>query len=141
MKIENANRFDLHFLFTLAKTKFMLGLRTTIYKVDDLQKAVEWYSEIFETKPYFEATTYVGFNIKGYELGLMPEKYSSDKIDNVLSYWGVDNVENAYQRLLKLGGTLHEAPVNVGGEIMMASVLDPWNNVLGIIYNPEFKLT
>lgn len=119
----------------------MLGLRTTIYKVDDLQKAIDWYTNVFQTKPYFEAITYVGFNIKGYELGLMPETYSSSKIDNVLSYWGVDNVEDTYQRLLILGGVSHEAPVNVGGEIMMASVLDPWNNVLGIIYNPEFKLS
>ncbi len=118
----------------------MLGLRTTIYKVDDFQKAVDWYSKIFETKPYFEASTYVGFNIKGYELGLMPEKYSSNKINNVLSYWGVNNVEDSYQRLLDLGGRFHEAPVNVGEGIIMASVLDPWNNVLGIIYNPEFKL-
>lgn len=118
----------------------MLGLRTTIYKVDDLNKAVEWYSNVFKTKPYFEAKTYVGFNIKGYELGLMPEKYSSKKVDNVLSYWGVDNIQDSYQRLLELGGKFHEAPVNVGGEIEMASVLDPWNNVLGIIFNPEFKL-
>jgi lactoylglutathione lyase len=118
----------------------MLGLRTTIYKVDDLQEAVNWYSKVFEATPYFEAPTYVGFNIKGYELGLMPETYSSDKVDAILSYWGVDNIETAYQRLLSLGGIVYEAPVNVGGNIMMASVLDPWRNVLGIIYNPEFKL-
>ena len=118
----------------------MLGLRTTIYKVDDLKKAVDWYSKVFDTKPYFEAPTYVGFNIKGYELGLMPETYSSKKIDNVLSYWGVDDIESSYKRLLDFGGVSHEAPVNVGGEITMASVLDPWQNVIGLIYNPEFKL-
>jgi len=118
----------------------MLGLRTTVYKVADLKKAVDWYSKVFDTKPYFEASTYVGFNIKGYELGLMPEKYTSDKLDNVLSYWGVDDLKSSYQRLLDLGGKFHEAPINVGGEIEMASVLDPWNNVIGIIYNPEFKL-
>jgi lactoylglutathione lyase len=35
---------------------------------------------------------------------------------------------------------VHEAPQNVGGEIMVASVKDPWDNILGLIYNPEFKL-
>ncbi len=118
----------------------MLGLRTTIYKVEDLEKAVEWYSKVFEVSPYFKAPTYVGFNIKGYELGLMPQEYASEKIDNLLSYWGVDDLEKSYKRLLELGAKIHEAPMNVGGEITMASVLDPWNNVIGIIYNPEFKL-
>jgi hypothetical protein len=33
-----------------------------------------------------------------------------------------------------------QKPNNVGGEIMVASIKDPWNNVIGIIYNPEFKL-
>ena len=31
----------------------MLGLRTTIYKVSDIQKATEWYSKAFETNPYY----------------------------------------------------------------------------------------
>jgi len=30
----------------------------------------------------------VGFTIKGYELGLMPEENSKNKGDTVLSYWG-----------------------------------------------------
>jgi lactoylglutathione lyase len=42
--------------------------------------------------------------------------------------------------MLNLGATSHENPVNVGGEIMVGTVKDPWGNVLGIIYNPEFKL-
>jgi hypothetical protein len=48
----------------------MLGIRTTIYKVSDIQKATEWYSNAFETNPYYNEPYYVGFNIKGYELGL-----------------------------------------------------------------------
>ena len=130
---------DLHFLFTLAKTKFMLGLRTTIYKVSDLQKAADWYARIFETNPYFIESFYVGFNIKGYELGLLPEDGVTAKSDNVLSYWGVEKIDEVYQRFLDAGAITHEKPTNVGGEIMVASVKDPWQNVIGIIYNPEFK--
>ena len=32
----------------------MLGLRTTIYRVNDLQEAKAWYTKAFETKPYFD---------------------------------------------------------------------------------------
>jgi len=117
----------------------MLGLRTTIYKVSELQKAADWYAGIFETIPYFVEPFYVGFNIKGFELGLMPEEGVTAKSDNVLSYWGVEKIEEEYQRFLDAGATEHEKPTNVGGEIMVASVKDPWQNVIGIIYNPEYK--
>ena len=62
----------------------MLGLRTTIYKVSDIQKATEWYSNAFETNPYYNEPYYVGFNIKGYELGLQPEDNPTfDKVESV----------------------------------------------------------
>lgn len=118
----------------------MLGLRTTIYKVSDLEKAKEWYAKVFETEAYFDESFYVGFNIKGYELGLIPEETTSEKTDNVLSYWGVEKIVETYNHFIKLGATDHEKPNNVGGEIMVASVRDPWNNVIGFIYNPDFKL-
>jgi predicted enzyme related to lactoylglutathione lyase len=118
----------------------MLGLRTTIYKVSDLQKAKEWYSRVFKEKPSFDESYYVGFTIKGYELGLMPEEISKNKGDNVLSYWGVEKIEETYTFFLENGATSHEKPMNVGGSIKVASVKDPWNNVIGLIYNPDFKL-
>ena len=119
----------------------MLGLRTTIYKVGDIDKAKAWYTKAFKTEPYFDEPFYVGFDIGGYELGLQPEKNpTTDKPDTVLSYWGVDKIEEAYQELLSLGATEHEAPVNVGGELMVATVKDPWGNIIGVIYNPYFKV-
>ncbi len=119
----------------------MLGLRTTIYKVSDLDKARKWYSDAFNTKPYFDEPFYIGFNIGGYELGLLPEEAPSEtKSDSVLSYWGVEKIDATYQRLLDLGATEHEKPTNVGGEIVVATVKCPWNNIIGIIYNPQFKI-
>ena len=116
----------------------MLGLRTTIYKVNDLAKAKDWYTKAFETQPYFDQPFYVGFNIQGYELGLQPG--DSIKGDNTLSYWGVDNIEDEYNRLIGLGAIEHETPMSVGGELMVCSVKDPWQNLIGLIYNPYFKL-
>ncbi len=118
----------------------ILGLRTCAYLVTDLDKAKEWYAGAFGTEPYFDEPFYVGFNIGGYELGLMPrEDQPSEMPSSVLTYWGVEDIQAVYDHLLRLGAKIHEEPHNVGGEIMVASVLDPWGNVLGIIYNPEFK--
>ena len=96
----------------------ILGLRTTIYRVNDMQQAKAWYTEAFGTAPYFDEPFYAGFNIAGYELGLQPDKATTG--DSVLTYWGVGNIEAQYQRFLSLGATVHEAPQNVGGEIVVA---------------------
>lgn len=121
--------------------KEFVGLRTVIYKVPDLEKAKQWYSEAFHTLPYFDMPFYVGFNIAGYELGLQPdENIDINKSENVEIYWGVNDIEASYNRLIQLGAAAHQPPQNVGEEIMVATVKDPWKNIIGIIYNPTFKL-
>ena len=120
----------------------ILGLRTTIYKVGNIDNAKEWYSKAFGVEPYFDEPFYVGFNIGGYELGLQPEEQIAvEKGESVLSYWGVNNIDDTFNHLLQLGATEHEKPQNVGGEIIVATVKDPWENIIGFIYNPEFKLS
>lgn len=118
----------------------ILGLRTTIYKVSDLEKAKKWYTEVFQVEPYFDMPFYIGFNIGGYELGLQPDDKAIPKSDAVVSYWGVEDVQKTFNFFIQLGAVAHEKPQNVGGEIVVATLKDPWNNVIGLIYNPEFRL-
>ena len=119
-----------------------LGLRTTAYSVPDIKAAKEWYSNAFQTEPYFDEDFYVGFSIGGYELGLFPQEQQpeSGKIENVLSYWGVIDVEETYQYLIGMGATEGDTPRDVGDGIIIAHVFDPWGNAVGLIYNPHFKL-
>jgi predicted enzyme related to lactoylglutathione lyase len=120
--------------------KSILGLRTCIYYVPNLTEAIAWYTKAFETAPYFNEPFYVGFNIAGYELGLLPQEKELNREVNIETYWGVENVQEQYDRFISLGAKAHSAPQNVGGEIVVATVLDPWGNAIGLIYNPEFKL-
>ena len=118
----------------------MLGLRTAIYKVGDIDKAKEWYAKVFETEQYFDEPYYVGFNIGGYELGLQPEEQpTTDKPASVVTYWGVEDIQKEYDRIIGLGAAPSTPPMNVGGPLMVATVKDPWGNLLGLIYNPIFK--
>ena len=133
--------------------KHFLGLRTAIYRVTDLEAAKTWYSKILDMPPYFDEPFYVGYEVSGYELGLIPfegensvDEGNPDNFgkgppsDNIHIYWGVEDIHASYQRLLDLGATTNEAPNNVGGEMMVATLKDPWGNIFGIIYNPHFKL-
>ena len=122
-------------------TEAMLGLRTTIYKVADLAAAKDWYARAFRASPYFDEPFYVGFNIAGYELGLLPDAGpAEEKTANVLAYWGVEDIGAEFARLIELGATEDTPPTNVGGPIMVATLKDPWGNAIGLIYNPDFKL-
>lgn len=119
----------------------ILGLRTVAYKVEDLTKAKEWYSKAFAQEPYFDEPFYVGFNIGGYELGLQPTEGTKNIIGNsVVTYWGVDDIETAMRQMIELGAVKNDEPMDVGSGVVVASVTDPWNNIIGLIYNPHFKL-
>jgi predicted enzyme related to lactoylglutathione lyase len=115
-----------------------LGLRTVGIIVPDIALGKEWYSKAFNTQPYFDEPFYVGYNIGGYELGLQPGGALKTDARNVVAYWGVEDVEKEYQRLLALGAESHGKPQDVGGDIIVASVRDPWGNIIGLIYNPGF---
>ncbi len=117
------------------------GLRTVCYKVGDIDAAKEWYTRILGVAPYFDQPYYVGFNVAGYELGLQPFELDTDvPSTTTAAYWGVDNVRKVYDELLASGAKSVAEPTNVGGELEVALVQDPWGNAFGIIYNPEFKL-
>ena len=121
--------------------KSILGLRTAIYHVTDLAKARDWYRKALEIEPYFDQPFYVGFNVGGFELGLHPGKAGSPKEDfGVVIYWGVKDVESNAKRLIKLGAKKQKPVQDVGDGICVATVIDPFGNIFGLIENPHFKL-
>lgn len=119
-----------------------LGLRTAKYSARDLAAAKEWYRRVLGFDPYFDEPFYVGFNVGGYELGIVPDDAAAvDRAEGGgLAYWGVDDADAAHARLLGLGATAHEAIADVGGGIRIGAVRDPFGNILGIIENPSFQL-
>jgi predicted enzyme related to lactoylglutathione lyase len=113
----------------------LLGLRTAIYRTPDLAEGKRWYMKALGITPYFDQPFYVGFNVGGYELGLMPDASAS----SAGVYWGVKDITSAHARLLELGAQPHAEITDVGEGIRVADVLDPWGNVFGIIENPHFS--
>jgi predicted enzyme related to lactoylglutathione lyase len=116
------------------------GLRTVIYHVENLDKAKAWYAEVLGIKPYFDEPFYVGFNVGGFELGLDPDMKGVTKGSNAVAYWGVRDVKASYQRALEFGAQPYTEVQDVGGDIRVANVKDPFGNILGLIENPHFKI-
>lgn len=112
------------------------GLRTVVYTVPDIEQAKAWYSALLNQAPYFDQPFYVGFNVGGYELGLLPGIEASGST----TYWGVPDADAAYAKMLEQGATAQEPIADVGEGIRLGTVRDPCGNTLGIIANPHFLL-
>tara|TARA_R110002051_G_scaffold64804_1_gene118011 strand:- start:1794 stop:2225 length:432 start_codon:yes stop_codon:yes gene_type:complete len=134
----------------MASKHFLRGMATVNYFADDLTAAREWYTELFGVEAYFQMPSrqhpaYIEFRIgdDADEFGIVDSKYAPDGTKTgpggAILYWHVDDIEDALSRLKALGATEHD-PITKRGEsgFVTASVLDPFGNILGIMYNPHF---
>ena len=79
---------------------------------------------------------------RGIWAGLQPEEVpGTDKKESVVAYWGVKEIYKEYDRFIESGAMEYEKPNEVGGDIIVATVKDPWGNIIGLIYNPHFKIS
>lgn len=121
------------------------GFATINYFTDDLAAATSWYAEFLGVEPYFEVPGgYVEFRIGDYrhELGLVNRAYSrqaaTDEPAGEITYWAVDDVQATLDTLLAMGATEHEGVTVRGEGFVTASVVDPFGNVLGFMYNQHY---
>ncbi len=117
----------------------ILGLRTAVYHVPDIERAKQWYSDAFGVQPYFDEPFYVGFNIGGYELGLDPDPEGAKPgPGGSVAYWGVDDADDALAHFVAAGASVRSPVRDVGEGIRVATVADPFGNLIGLIENPHF---
>lgn len=120
------------------------GFTTISYFAADHDAAKKWYAGFLGVDPYFEVPGYAEFRIGDYqhELGLVDSRYapkgSATSPGGAVMYWHVDDVKATIEKLLSLGATEYE-PIMVRGEgFVTASVVDPFGNILGVMYNQHY---
>lgn len=120
-----------------ASAPAFLDLASAIYVVPDLSAATEWYSIALGLEPYFEEPFYVAYRIGGQELGLVPAE-GGDAVGpgGSIAYWRVADANSSLARLLSLGAAEQYPVTDVGGGVLVASVTDPYGNIIGIIELP-----
>jgi predicted enzyme related to lactoylglutathione lyase len=123
------------------------GLTTVRFHASDLAAAKQWYADFLGIEPYFNRPEYIEFRVGDYEheLGILDSRYSgqlgshaSDGPGGTVVYWHVDDVPATLERLIALGASQLEAPRDFGEGFIGASVIDPFGNILGIMYNPHY---
>jgi predicted enzyme related to lactoylglutathione lyase len=108
------------------------GIKTIIYPLKDLAKAKTLYSELLGVEPYMDEAYYVGFNIEGQDVGLVPHGQSQGMTGPV-GYWHVDDIKRSVKALLDAGAEAHQEVKDVGGGKLIASVKDADGDVIGLI--------
>jgi predicted enzyme related to lactoylglutathione lyase len=129
----------------LAAIQTLRGLSTVSFFAADHVAARKWYTDFLGLEPYFERSGYCEFRLGDYqhELGLIDTQYapgmdSATGRAGVVVYWHVDDVNAVLERAVSLGAKHLEAPQDRGHGFVTASVVDPFGNILGIMYNPHY---
>ena len=112
------------------------GLRTVVYPVTNLAEATAWYGRVLGKEAYFNEAFYVGFEVGGFELGLIPDGEPGSA--GATAYWGTQDIDAEVARLAALGAEVDTPVADVGGGIRVATVRDPYGNLFGLIQNPHF---
>jgi uncharacterized glyoxalase superfamily protein PhnB len=53
-------------------------------------------------------------------------------------HWHVDDVQAAFERLVSMGAQPLEGPIVREAGFVIGSVVDPFGNVLGLMYSPHY---
>jgi len=125
------------------------GLTTVNFFADDVSVAQAWYAELLGVEPYFVrlvhgTPAYVEFRIGDYqhELGIVDRRFApaggSGGPGGAIVYWHVEDVAAGVDRLVSLGATVYEELVERGPGFVTASVVDPFGNILGVMYNEHY---
>ena len=125
------------------------GFTTVNYWAVDVEAARDWYAQVLEIEPYFQRPeegppAYVEFRVgpDEDELGLIDRRYAplgaSADPGGAIIHWQVDDVSATVARLLELGATEYQPVTEREAGFVTASVLDPFGNILGLMYSRHF---
>ena len=124
-------------------------MATISFYADDLAAAKQWYSDLLGIEPYFERPlegppAYLEFRIGDYqhELGIIDRKYAPPGAaagpGGAVVFWHVDDVAAALERVMAMGAKEYDPLTKREAGFITASVIDPFGNILGLMYNPHY---
>ena len=108
------------------------GIKTVLHPVTDLAAAKAVYTALLGVQPQADAPYYVGYDVAGQHIGLVPGG-GPQGMTSPVAYWHLPDIEATIANLTAAGATVKEPPHDVGGGRLVATVTDPDGNVLGLI--------
>ncbi|MFJ1763053.1 VOC family protein [Amycolatopsis sp. NPDC088138] len=107
------------------------GIKTVLHPVSDLEKAKAVYTALLGAEPTADSAYYVGYDVGGQHIGLVPGGAAPGT--GPVSYWHVSDIEAKLAEVTAAGGSVKDAPKDVGGGRLVATFTDADGNVLGVL--------
>jgi predicted enzyme related to lactoylglutathione lyase len=111
------------------------GIKTVLHPVSDIAAAKAVYTALLGVPPQNDESYYVGFEVGGQHIGLVPGG-ASQGMTSPVAYWHVPDIEAKLAEVTAAGATLKDPVRDVGGGRRVATVTDPDGNVLGLLQDP-----
>jgi predicted enzyme related to lactoylglutathione lyase len=108
------------------------GIKTVLHPVSDVAAAKAVYTALLGAPPTAESPYYVGFDVEGQHIGLVPGG-ASQGMTAPVAYWQVADIEAKLAEVVAAGATVKEPAHDVGGGRLVATFTDPDGNVLGLL--------
>ncbi len=108
------------------------GIKTVLHPVTDLAKAKAVYAALLGVEPQTDGDYYVGFDVAGQHIGLVPGG-GPQGMTSPVAFWHVADIEATLADVTAAGATVKEAAHDVGGGRLVATFTDPDGNVLGVL--------
>ena len=108
------------------------GIKTVLHPVSDLAKAKAVYGALLGVAPQADAPYYVGFDVAGQQIGLVPNG-GPQGMTSPVAYWHVPDIDAKLAEVTAAGASVHEKAHDVGGGRLVVTFTDPDGNVLGLV--------
>ena len=108
------------------------AIRTVLHPVSDLAAAKAVYTALLGVEPQNDASYYVGYDVAGQHIGLVPGG-GPQGMTSPVAYWHVPDIEAKLAEVTAAGAIVKEPPRDVGGGRLVATFTDPDGNVLGLL--------
>jgi len=131
------------------KTQTLRGMATVSFYAEDIKAARQWYSQLLGIDPYFQRPDdknpeYVEFRLGDYqhELGIIDSRYrpkgATAATGGAVLFWHVDDIASMLEKVKAMGAKEYEPLITREAGFVTASVIDPFGNLLGLMYNPHY---
>ncbi|MFG2881801.1 VOC family protein [Streptomyces sp. NPDC048297] len=108
------------------------GTKTVLHPVSDLETAEAVYTALLGVAPQTDEPYYVGFEAAGQHVGLLPCG-GPQGLTSSLAFWHVPDIETKVAEATAAGATVKEPVHDVGGGRLVATLVDPDGNLIGLL--------
>ncbi|HXB16605.1 MAG TPA: VOC family protein [Solirubrobacteraceae bacterium] len=108
------------------------GIKIVLCPVSDLESGKAVYSALLDAAPSADSEYYVGFDVGGQHIGLVPGG-GPQNLTSPTPFWEVADIDAKLAEMTGAGAAVKDAVRDVGGGRRVATVTDADGNVLGLV--------